>query len=535
MNRKGIVVPRLIVTSGIDEGREFEMTGPAITLGRESTCAVRLLDSEVSRRHAEITCDADGGWHIADCGSANGVLVNGRLVQSGTLQIGDRIRIGNTDLLFGHLVSEPSAAPQVMLVAPTNEFAPTAIVRRLETHRGEIPKFDILYEASHAASHILDLDELLPRMLDLLFQSVKADRGCVLLGAPGQERLKTQTIRWRLGPRDDITVSRTIVDYVLQKQEAVLVTDAASDERFAGGQSVVRQGIREAICVPLSGRHEQIGILYFDTLRPKRYDEEPVFSQSHLELAVAVGRQIALAVEENRHYEARVQAERLAAVGQAVAALSHHIKNILQGMRSGHEVLKLGLADRNEGAVATGLRALERNQQRVYDLVMDMLSYSKNREPNWELVDVSAITSEVAELLQPRAKELGIDLVVKSESAPRTLGDPEGIHRAVLNLLSNAIDAVSESVNPQIRVSVGQSAESVAMHVQDNGIGIGREQLGLLFEPFVSTKGERGTGLGLAVSRKIAREHGGDITVTSTVGAGSTFTLTIPIRDNPPR
>ena len=94
-----------------------------------------------------------------------------------------------------------------------------------------------------------------------------------------------------------------------------------------------------------------------------------------------------------------VQAERLAAIGQTIAALSHHIKNILQGLRSGSEILKMGLKDKDDELLQQGWKIIEKNQGKIYDLVMDMLSYSKEREPAIESTDLNSVVREVVELM----------------------------------------------------------------------------------------------------------------------------------------
>ncbi len=231
------------------------------------------------------------------------------------------------------------------------------------------------------------------------------------------------------------------------------------------------------------------------------------------------------------HYRALLQAERLAAVGQAIAALSHHIKNILQGLRSGGDLLNAGIRDKDEQLLQHGWRIVERNQSRIYDLVLDMLSYSKEREPVHEPVNLHALVAEVVELMKPRAVELGAELRVETSELPILIGDPEAIHRAILNLVGNALDAVAGRSRPVVEITTERSADGAwaVVAVADNGIGIAPEQMPDLFKPFVSSKGSRGTGLGLAVSRKTAREHGGDITVQSTPDVGSVFTLKLPL------
>src|SRR6202022_1688497 len=112
-------------------------------------------------------------------------------------------------------------------------------------------------------------------------------------------------------------------------------------------------------CVPMKGRHETLGVLYLDTVSTARdvlASGSPLgkFTEDHLALAIAIAHFAALAVEETRYHQAMVQAERLAAIGQTIAALSHHIKNILQGLRSGSDIIKMGLKDNNDNLIQQG-------------------------------------------------------------------------------------------------------------------------------------------------------------------------------------
>jgi signal transduction histidine kinase len=183
----------------------------------------------------------------------------------------------------------------------------------------------------------------------------------------------------------------------------------------------------------------------------------------------------------------------------------------------------------------------ERAQGKIYDLVMDMLSYSREREPGVEMTDLNALVREVVELVEPRARGLGVKLDTNLEENLALIPvDPEGLHRALLNIVGNAVDAVEERKNAQVTVGTRRDPEEgwVRILVLDNGMGIAPNKINEIFKPFVSSKGARGTGLGLAVSRKILREHGGDIVVQSQVGKGSKFILRLPVRsplggDNP--
>jgi signal transduction histidine kinase/pSer/pThr/pTyr-binding forkhead associated (FHA) protein len=549
---------RLLVIKGADEGKQFELAHDIVSVGRDATNAIRLHDTEVSRRHCEFQPSGDQVV-LVDKNSANGTFVNNAKINEVALQAGDHILIGQTVLVFSAAMAETpedasDLAEKISLITRHDLELSSAIVKTISDTEGSrilaqperaktpwlrtaLANLAIMYEASQAVSHILDLNDLLQRILELVFRSIEADRGCIMLkNADGE--LEPKAVRWRGGqvPGERIDVSSTIVDHVVSNKQGVLLSDAAQDTRFNTGQSILRYGIREVICVPMTGRHEAVGVLYVDTctsVRDAVAHSGGKFTEDHLALAIAVAHQAALAVEETRYHQAMLQAERLAAVGQTIAALSHHIKNILQSLRSGTEILKMGIASKDETLLAQGWKLAEKGQGKIYDLVMDMLSYSKEREPAVEPTDLNALVREVAELIEPRAQELGITLEINlEENLPIVPVDPEGIHRALLNVAINALDAVEERKGPQVTLGTRRDPEEhwVRLLVLDNGVGIPAQKVNDIFKPFISTKGARGTGLGLAVSRKILREHGGDIIVQSQPGKGSKFILRLPMK-----
>lgn len=552
-------MPRLLVIKGADEGKQFDLTESSVGIGRDASSKIRLHDTEVSRRHAEFR-QQDGGYVLVDSGSANGTFVNNQKITEVVLQAGDQIVIGQTTLVFSLGRGESAAASsdlaqQISMITRGDVEMSSAIIKTIGETEGSrilahpdkaaspwlknaLANLTIMYEASQATSHILDQQELLDRILELVFRTIAADRGCVMLSHPDTGALEPAAVRWRQesAREEKFALSRTIMDYVLKEKRGVLVSDAAQDQRFSSGQSILKLGIREVICVPMKGRHETLGVLYLDTHSRARdmvarKSSTGKFLEDHLTLAIAVAHQAALAVEETRYHHAMVQAERLAAIGQTIAALSHHIKNILQGLRSGSDIIKMGLKDKNENLIQQGWRIAEKNQGKIYDLVMDMLSYSKDRVPAVEITNLNDILRDVFELMENRAKELGVKLDLHvDDTLPAIPVDAEGIHRALLNIVSNALDAVEGRPTPQVTLGTRSAEEGwVKIVVLDNGVGIAAHKHDEIFKPFVSSKGARGTGLGLAVSRKILREHGGDIVVESQVGVGSKFILRLPL------
>ncbi len=549
-------VPSLFVIRGIDQGSKFELRTPSVTLGREPNNPIQLHDTEVSRRHVELRL-VDGRYTLVDLNSSNGTYVNGRQVEIHALSNGDQIQLGASLLLYTGAPDETTgaAARQVDIVTGVEAKDQSRILRSMTQEEGsrifdlalDAPgdpwvarvraNLQVMYRTALAVSQTLDIDQLLARIMELIFEWVEPDRGCIMLYNPEAHQLEPKVRRTRPGirPEERISISRTILDYVIQHREGVLTSDAQDDSRWDNAASIMQAGIREAICVPMQGRYDIVGVIYIDTsVAPRQVLQSASgskFSAEHLKLMVAIGHQAALAVEDTRYYSAMVQAERLAAVGQTIATLSHHIKNILQGIRGGSYLIEMGLSDHDESLTRKGWDIVERNQTRISTLVMDMLTFSKDREPELVSAELNQTVGEVVELMTARAGELGVTLEYKPDPRMGTLTfDPEGIHRATLNVLTNAIDACDKRDDGVVIVRTElASEESIArIIVEDNGAGIPPEEINNIFTLFVSHKGGRGTGLGLPVSQKILKEHGGRILCESTVGQGSRFALEFP-------
>ena len=556
--KRGVwAVPTLFVIRGTDQGSRFELTEPNVRLGRDASNTFQLHDNEVSRHHAEIR-RVDNDYTLSDLGSSNGTFVNGQRSRQHVLASGDQIQMGGTLMLYtGPAEETPEDLAQIVNIgAPAEADDRSRIVHSVTQEEGSRvfdfqtetsqnswlararSNLQVMYRTALAVSHTLDIDQLLQRIMELIFEWVEADRGCIMLMDPVAKTLQPKVRRNRKGIRADerLTISKTILDYVIERNEGVLTSDARQDQRWDPAGSIVQMGVREAICVPMQGRYDVVGAIYIDTSTSARQlIQQGVankFTEDHLKLMIAIGHQAALAVEDTRYYSAMVQAERLAAVGQTIATLSHHIKNILQGIRGGSYLIEMGLKDHDDEITRKGWKIVDRNQNRISALVMDMLTFSKEREPDLTVANVNEVVGDVVELMRARAAELQVELLWRpGDPMPDLVFDPEGIHRAVLNVVTNAIDAVSDRETPgRVEVAAQYSApeDLVRITVDDNGPGIAPDQMEHLFSPFVSSKKSRGTGLGLPVSQKIVQEHGGRIQVRSEPGRGCQFTLELP-------
>ncbi len=544
----------LLLIQGTDQGQRFEFTQDEITIGRGATNDIRLHDTESSRRHAFLRWTEGDGWRVIDEGSSNGTFVNGSLTRKRTLRDGDQIQIGRSILVCHFSTRTRVAADRVELMGPEHPADQSRIVAQSpgeagrtlveetaarlssSTHAGA--NLQLLYRISEEAVRPTgSLDEVLQKILDLTLGAVGADRGCMLVADSKTDRIEPRVVAFRGGTdaTERIPLSTSIVEHVIRGGVAVRTTDARHDSRFEEAPSVLQSGIREAMCVPMQGRYELMGVIYVDTTTPSmdvlRFPGGSRFNEETLKLLMAIGRQSALAVETHRFQQAFVQAERLAAVGQAIAMLSHHIKNILQGMKGGSHLIRMGLDDEDDGLIRKGWGILERNQDRIYNLVMDMLAFGKARRPKLELAHVNETVREVVELIQQRADEQGVAIRTQfATDIPETLFDQEGIHRASLNILINALDALYGTTSPTIDIATRFDSvrDQVCIEVRDNGPGIDPVEQTKLFNLFESSKGSAGTGIGLAASQKILREHGGEIIAESQPQAGAKFTLAWP-------
>jgi signal transduction histidine kinase len=229
-----------------------------------------------------------------------------------------------------------------------------------------------------------------------------------------------------------------------------------------------------------------------------------------------------------------IQAERMAAMGETVAGLSHAIKNISGGLKGGAFVLEKGLDLDNPTYLKQGWQMVRDNVDRIQQLSIDLLNIAKPGDPKFELTDPNLPLRQVYDLILPQAQQYGILLTIEPDKRlkPVTL-DRESIYRCLLNLVTNAMDAclyggVSHDTAKINLVSKAVS-DGIEYHVIDNCGGMDDAVQEKIFNAFFSTKGSRGTGIGLMLTRKIVEAHGGKISVTSQKGHGSIFIIRLPV------
>lgn len=528
----------LTVIQGPDKGRRFELPDDEPQIIGRSSEALPLLDQTISRRHAELTPD-DGSWYINDQESANGTFVNGnRVTRPILLQPGDQVRTGLTLFVYGSNATTARKTDSLRLFKPnemdanvesTTSSDESMIMAVAEPSEAAVVQLKVIYELTQLIGSTAVEEDLLNSIMDLIFDYFQADRGFILLDDKVSHHPMPVVVRHRDNKEnhdpESIPVSRTIVQHVMSKAEGVLSSNAMTDSRFASGDSVQGLGIHSALCVPIKYKDRLFGVIHIDS-KIANY----TFTDDQLRLLTAIGVHTGLALANAELYSDRLRQERLAAVGQTVASLSHSIKNILQGMRGGADVVELGFRKNNMKVVGGGWKIVSRNLERIFELTMNMLAYSKQRKPELEMTNLGPLMDEIIAMMQSQFDNKKVALITDiSPDIPPVPIDINGIHQALLNLLNNALDAVQSDVGAvTLSTSYDDELSKVRIAVTDNGEGIDEDRIKRLFQPFNSTKGLKGTGLGLVVTRKIVQEHGGIVQVESDPDEGSTFTMLLP-------
>ncbi len=529
----------LKVIEGPDKGKRYELPEWEPQLIGRSSEALQTSDDTCSRRHAELTPD-NGNWYVRDLGSANGTYVNGRRIGKARvkLRLGDQLRAGSTVFIFGSRKYGPHNNP-IRALRP--EFMDAIVEQRIPSADDSVimavpdpssaasEHLRVIYELTRLTSQTLDRDSLLELVMELIFNEFLPDRGFILITDIPGGKPEPVVVKYSNPPRNrnekQIHVSRTIVNHVMENSEGILSSNAMKDRRFAAGDSVQNYSIRSAICVPIIYSDRTFGVIHIDTSLANY-----TFSDSQLQLLTAIGQHTGLALSSLELYKQHLHNARLAAIGETVASLSHSIKNILQGLRGGADVVGMSLKKSDLELARGGWDILSRNLDRIYTLTMNMLAFSKARRVEIELIEIAPLLDDVVELIQSQCDRRNVALITDFDRDIDPIpADSGAVHQVLMNVLTNALDAV-ESTNGVITLSAENVAgeESVLIKVGDNGPGIDELELPRVWIPFHSTKGIRGTGLGLSVSKKVVEEHHGQIEMTSILGEGTTVTMTLP-------
>ena len=224
----------------------------------------------------------------------------------------------------------------------------------------------------------------------------------------------------------------------------------------------------------------------------------------------------------------------LSSLGLMLGSISHALKGLLTGLDAGVYLVDGGLAKGNTSQLREGWDIVKQRMERIRKVVLDILFYSKKRELKREKMNAVTLAEEVAAAVAGKLTETGVVFVKEFDPDSGEFEvDPSYVQAALLNILENAVDACLAGENrrtPKVVFSLRHRKDRLEFDILDNGIGMDPATQEKLFTPFFSSKGDKGTGLGLFIANKIVEQHGGRIDVTSAPGRGSLFRVIIPKR-----
>ncbi|PKO18103.1 hypothetical protein CVU37_07220 [candidate division BRC1 bacterium HGW-BRC1-1] len=408
-----------------------------------------------------------------------------------------------------------------------------------------------LHDIFAALAHSQNFNELLDVIVTTAAREMHADQGSLLLMEAGEQSslkmLAAVGLPQQIVARGYVSRRGSISEHVMRERRPLIINGPArgGDYQMLADESAVRRRIHSALCVPLIWQGDVLG-----TLNLNRTTRKDFFTESDVETGFIVASQAAMVIANARLQTDLAQQQRLAAVGQAVAGISHCVKNILTGVGGGIAVTEIGLEKNQPELVLQGFGVLKRSAAMLQNLVLDMLDFSRERVPVSERFNLADVVAQVHDAVEHRASSRGVELRVTAEQAQLpAMGDRDQIFRALMNLVLNAIESFDQeragtAPPPRVRLYAWRlhpneapeparkrRPEVAVWHhvmVEDNGPGIPPDRQDDIWQMFHSTKGSRGTGIGLAVSRKMIEEHGGCIVLESEEGSGSIFRVYLP-------
>jgi len=571
------------VVNGPMAGRVYAI-GDNLILGRTTNCDIFIPDSRMSRRHARIFFEADA-IYLEDLGSHNGSFVNGERIGTSLLRVGDELRCGSTELRL-ILKSQAPITHPVVVMADSDALQPQVVrpvdsqqhpdlsrmgvedyweaigVADIDVARGaqkdrveflaqQARNFAMLYEVAKALQSYSDVQSLLELVMDFTFKLVRAERGAILLVDPRTQELTPRVVRYRdpepdgSGERPELVLSRTVLGLVMDNRAAVITSDALTDERFSGSGSVLLNNIHSLMCVPMIVGNRSIGLIQVDNLH-----SIVVFTENDLNLVTVIASLASIALENARLYEAQsrtiaelraaqeelvqtqerlVRSEQMAVVGRLASGIAHEVRNHL-GPFMLADLLAMKYPDDSEVQEATELM-LDATSH-ITGLINEIQAFARTggTGPHFEksAVDLGALCRDTIRFLRCDRRIKAANVTVEVLDQPVVHGDPDRLRQVLVNLVRNAVESTGD-VGGEVVVTVSRAGEVGVVDVRDNGCGIAPEVADRIFEPLFSTKGERGLGLGLDISRKIVLGHNGTLTFETVPGQGTTFRVRLPI------
>lgn len=546
--------------------RKYRLPKDVCTIGREYNCSLFFDDELMSRRHAYVV-RSEGRFLLIDHNSSNGVLVNNRRVDHCFLEDGDQVAMGSQHFVFHEEADAETPPPKADAPAkgdPNDSLSQMELLEQsmkentLESLKTQMVQRDdaytrllILYKVTRIVTSVLDLDELLSKVVDLALEVINADRGLIML-LDDKNDLVTKVSRTRDKEQIEsglLQISRSIAQYTFQRRKPILTEDALIDNRFSSSGSIQLFNIRSAMCVPLVNKGNVLGVLYVD----KRIQSH-CFADSDLKMLISFADQVALAIDNSkliadlkksldqiqRQQDALIQSEKMAAMGQLSAGVAHEIRNPLTAI-SGY-VQYYFSKYKPEDPFYNKMKVMEQALTQINRIVEGLLGFSRTSKTSMEpcsLNEVIEATLVLAEHPLSRYSQVQVQRAFSENLLP-VMADKRQLQQVFLNFMMNAAQAMPSGGNLTIKTQVipdafGPGVAGVTVAFRDTGCGIPAEKRDKIFQPFFTEGKKGGTGLGLSISKGIIDKHKGKIALESEIGKGTVFYLTFPaaLRQDP--
>lgn len=409
----------------------------------------------------------------------------------------------------------PNAGELGAIVKETNE---QQFSRRLEA----------LLEISNIVGSKMVLDDILSQIVLLTARILNTPDCLIFLLDDNEGKKDNLTLRASIGLKSEkgLQLGCNLARESLNLNEMIVISDVTQDSRFQSVSNCGENQYRAFICHPLRIQEEVIGVM-----AARRFDIH-VFTPEEQTLFETICKQVAIVIEKSKMYYAKLEADRMAAISISLSEIAHYIKNLLQGMKGGTYFVDLGLKRGQLDMARKGWDVLQRGNKKITSLVENMLNYSREINLNFQRHNINSIIYDILGQIDDSSVDRGVALVPETyRDLPAVEIDYDRIYDALLNLISNAIDAIPDGKGDGLvilRTHPSKDHKFIEISVEDNGSGMSPEVQAKIFNLFFSTKGEKGSGIGLAVTRKIIEGHGGHILVESEPDKGTKFTIQLP-------
>jgi len=531
-------------------------------IGRNNVDGIQIQidDKHVSRMHACIYFE-NGQFLIEDLDSQNGTFLNGKRIKKAPLHSHHKVAIGRLTYLF---LLQPDAAYDLLAGASSRasdntidislqdidfsevwaqnaEQAARGFLHRDEARFSESTqlatqahtRLSLLYQLSESLRGASDAMEVYEKGIDLIMKALPgAEYALVAQRSTSSEAFNILSFKFadqRDASGDTIPISHTVFDWVLTEKVTLVSENLTEDQRFQASESISINDLRSIVCAPISGKNCVIGLLY-----AQANNLVSPFDKEDAKFVAAVANEIALNIDNIHFRKEMLRNERMAAVGLTVSNLAHNLRNLLAVNQTSIQLMDSYINECDYSRVEQKWQWIKTSLDNISKLSTDMLNFVKDDGLQTSSVDINALISDSRSVFENSLSGDGVTLEM-SLADQKTLWvmDEVRLKQALLNLVINAADALQDRENARIVIETSVSNDrNLVISVSDNGCGISEDNKGKVLDLFFTTKGSRGTGLGLAMVQKFVEKSGGRLQFESIEDEGSVFTMIFPKVDS---